>query len=551
VLTSLLDKKRRRLFAGLVLIALAQSLCMLGIIYQAKIALQSDSFSLSSGWISLAVGGILIISIGRYLERYLAEKFAQQYINELRHNVFYKVLQLPVSDALIINKGGTLLRLTGDMSAIRNWIVNGLVPAIILGVWLLVAITGLTKIHYIFSLSLVPLTILITAGNYWIGKHLYTRSAHVRRIRGQLIRNVTEKLREFKVIQSFNQHNRERKRFNEQSDRLALSSIKRARVSGILRGFNEAILGGGIFTLLVVGFLLEQKNIIETSDIAIVMTAALYLLSHLRPLSRLYELWTLKKVAEHKLEYFFKRKTISRKGLKKLPTEPLQLSLRNFHTEGRFPAVTTLIEEGSRILIAGQQDSGKSSLLAALAGLLRHSGGDLCINDIEISQYNQLVISRLVTLVCPDMPLLRGSLVKNLFYGARRITDEYTQEVLSICGLDLWISSLPLGLDTRLQVNGTNLSDSQRYKIMLARALLRRPKILLIDSDSAQQSQEIMGIIKTIFSWYKGIMITATDMQSTHVEYDQIWTLNSECQIEKTAKLTKIPKIKTQVSRKL
>ncbi|MFT5720539.1 MAG: ATP-binding cassette subfamily B protein [Motiliproteus sp.] len=550
MLTSLLDKKRRRLFAGLVLIALAQSLCMIGIIYQAKTALQSDSFSLSSSWIAFAVGGIFIISIGRYLERYLAEKFAQQYINELRHNVFYKVLQLPISDALMINKGGTLLRLTGDMSSIRNWIVNGLVPGIILGVWLLVAITGLTKMHYFFSLSLLPLVLLIVAGNYWIGKHLYTRSAHVRRVRGQLIRNVTDKLREFKVIQSFNQHNRERKRFNEHSDRLVLSSIKRARVSGILRGFNEAILGSGILTLLVVGFLLEQKNIIKTSDIAIVMTTALYLLSHLRPLSKLYELWTLKKVAEHKLEYFFKRKTISRKGLKKHPAEPLQLSISDFYTADRFPAVTATINEGNRILITGQQGSGKSSLLEALAGLLRPSGGNLRINDIEISQYNPLVISQLVTLVCPDMPLLRGTLIKNLFYGARRTTDNYTQEVLSVCGLDLWISSLPLGINTILQINGTNISDSQRYKIMLARALLRRPKILLIDSDSAQQSQEITIITKTIFSWYKGIIITATDIQTAHIEYDQIWTLNSECQIKKIVDSVEISSTKTQVVRK-
>ncbi|SIS44289.1 ABC transporter transmembrane domain-containing protein [Neptunomonas antarctica] len=551
MLTSLLDKKRRRLFVGLVLIALIQSLCMIGMMYEAKTALQSDTFSLSAGWVALAIGGVFIIAIGRYMERYLAEIFAQQYINELRHNVFAKVLQLPVSDALMINKGGTLLRLTGDMSAIRNWIVNGLVPAIILSVWLLVAITGLTRIHYLFSLSLVPLTLLIMAGNYWIGKHLYTCSAHVRRIRGQLIRNVTEKLREFKVIQSFNQHNRERKRFNEQSDRLAHSSIKRANMSGVLRGFNEAILGGGILTLLVVGFLLEQKQMIQTSDIAIVMTAALYLLSHLRPLSRLYELWTLKKVAEHKLEYFFNRKTMSRKGLKKHPTEPLRLSLNNFSSHDRFPAVTTSIKEGNRILITGQQDSGKSSLLAALAGLLRPTSGDLRINDIEINHYNPLVISQLATLMCPDMPLLRGTLRKNLFYGARRITDPYTQEVLSVCGLDLWISGLPSGLDTRLQENGANLSDSQRYKIMLARALLRRPKILLIDSDSAQQSQEIMTIINAIFSWYKGIIITATDMQATRNEYDQIWTLSSECQVRKTAEATNSQAKNMQIVRKI
>lgn len=533
--TLLLDKKRRGLFAALVLIALIQSLSMIGIMYQAKNALQSDTFSFSAASIAFAVCGILIIAIGRYFERYVAELFAQQYINELRHSVFSKVLQLPVSDALMLNKGGTQLRLTGDMTAIRNWIVNGLVPAITLGVWLFVAITGLTQIHYLFSLSLIPIVFALIAGNYWIGKHLYNYSKQVRRVRGQLIRNVTEKLREFKVIQSFNQSNRERKRFNAQSNRLALGNIKRARVSGILRGFNEAILGSAILTLLVVGFLLEQKQIIDTGDIAIVMTAALYLLSHLRPLSKLYELWTLKKVAEHKLEYFFKRKTASIKGLKKHPKEHLQLSFNDFYNNERFPAINTVISTGDRILVTGQPSSGKSSLLAALAGLLPHTNGEMRINDVDVTHYHPLVISQLATLICTDMPLLRGTLRKNLFYGARRITDEYTQAVLSVCGLEEWIANLPLGLNTRLQPNGANLSDSQNYKIMLARALLRRPKILLIDSDSAHQNPEIVVIFNTISSWYKGIIITASSMLRANIEFDQIWTLSTQCLIDKPA----------------
>ncbi|MGB0466855.1 MAG: ABC transporter transmembrane domain-containing protein [Pontibacterium sp.] len=525
---SLLDNKRRRLFLALITIALIQSLCLIAMVYQAKALLETDKVSLSAGWISLAIAGISLIAAGRYLERYFSESFAQQYINELRQAVFHKVLQLPPADSVMLNKGGTLLRLTGDMTALRNWIVNGLLPAVILGIWLLVALLGLTQLHPWFSLSLVPVALLAIAGNYLIGKHLYHYSKQVRKVRGRLIGHVNDKLRDINLIKAFNQHSRERRRFDEQSDRLADGNCQRANVSGLLRGFNEAMLGLGVLTLLVTGFMLSERQLIQAGDIAIVMTAALYLLSHLRPLGRLYELWTLKNVAEHKLQYFFSRKPLRQNGRKKRPAGLVSLQLDNLYVEQRFIPVCAQIQEGQHIWLQGQTGVGKSSLLSVLAGLLSATSGRLNINGVKLSRYQPAVISQLVTLVSADMPLLRGTLRKNLFYGARQQSEAYTQQVLQLCALEDWIKQLPAGLDTRLLGYGDNLSGSQKYKIMLARALLRQPKFLLIDTDASHYDPEIQQVIQSLFKNFEGAMLICSDIGLPETAYDQIWQLTDQ-----------------------
>lgn len=524
----LLDKARQCLLLALVTIAIVQSLCLMGMIYQAKQSLQASNFTPSFYWLGFAFLGILVIATGRYCERYIAEQLAQQYVNELRQSVFLKVLQLPISDSSMINKGGTLLRLTGDMAAIRNWIVSGLVPAIVLGIWLLIALIGLSRINPLLTASLTPLIVIIFTGNYLIGKHLYERSKHIRRTRGRLIRNVTEQLREIRIIKAFNQISRERKRFNEQSRLLSTGNIKRASISGISRGFNEAVLGTGVLALFITGLWLVKQQEIKPEDVAIVMTAALYFLSHLRPLSRLYELWTLKKLAIHQLEYFFNRKDNISIGTKKRPSKILTIQLDKLQSNQRFPPISAELTGSDRIRLCGQTGGGKSSLLSVLAGLLDYTNGEMKVNNIALSTFQPFVTSQLTTLISQQMPLLRGTIRKNLFYGARQKSDRYTQHVLSMCNLERWLTQLPTGMDTRVQENGSNLSASQNYKIMLARALLRRPKVLLIDTDAAHHDDEIKIITLKLLKTFEGAIIICSEQGFNYQYYDQIWELNKE-----------------------
>ncbi len=524
----LLDKQRRLFFCYLIVIAITQASTLIWLIYQAKLALQSSTFNLSYSWFFVAIAGVSVIAVGRYLERYLAELFAQKYVDELRQSVFTKALNLPASDALLINKGGTLLRLTGDMSTIRNWIVNGLVPSIVFAIWLLIALISLGFINYFFIASLVPTIIFMIIGNYWLGQKLYLSSKNVRRTRGQLIRNVTEKLREFRLIKLFNQNTRENGRFADQSQSLASGNVDKAYWSGLLRGFNEGMLGLGILSLLSVGLYLVKHNLAMASDVIIVMSGALYFLSHIRPLSRLYELWTLKKLAEHKLIAFFQRESRISSGTKRKPNGAITFTLESVSLYPALQSIDAEIAPHDRILLTGKAGSGKSNLLLFLAGILQAKKGHLLINHIKLNRYQSWVNTQLVALVSPEIPLLRGSINRNLFYGARKQDASHTETILSICKIEQLISSKSAGMQHRIQEGGSNLSSTERYQIMLARALLRKPSLLLIDNDAALLNPEINEIIINILNWFEGAIVLVQPASPPPYAFDQTWELDKD-----------------------
>ena len=355
MVSAALSNKRWVLFVVLAVVGLVQSLCFLGLIYAAKDFVEGGSYELTALHGAVVVGAILILALGRFLERYIAEKFAQNYVMQLREQVFDFSLNLPASDRDLLNGGATLLRLTNDMSAIRNWLVQGLAPLTVLSVWMVFAVVGLVQIHWTLGALLIPCLLLTILGNYWIGSYLYQTSERARKTRGILIRTTSEKLRQFYLIKVFNQKGKEKQQYRKRSRRLLKHQIAKAKMSALLRGFNEAALLGTVFVLFVSALRLEAQGVVSVQSIAVLLTAGLYLLSQMRRLSRLYELWTLKNVAADKLAGFLSRVPEENEGRKRLPNRPLKIKLRKVGVKQRFAPFSAVLEQSSRVALVGRQ----------------------------------------------------------------------------------------------------------------------------------------------------------------------------------------------------
>lgn len=513
--------QRWRLLAALILTGLLQSACFLGLVVAARQYIVSGQETIGTFEVTLAVAAILFLAAGRFIERFVAELVAQDYVCRLRQQVFEHTLKLPVCDREMVNKGGTLLRLTSDMGAIRNWIVQGQAPLLVLGVWFVVAVAGLIQLHPGLALSLVIPVAVAIIGNLLIGKRLYRSSEKVRRRRSVMIRNTTEKLRQFHLIKLFNQKGKESRRFARQSRDLRRSQVSKARISAILRGFNEAVVLGTVLMLLLVGLRLSNAGQIPGDYLAVVLTASLYLLAQMRRLSRLYELWTLKQVAYDKLTRFLQRSTVEDKGRRKLPKRELQIKLRQVAVAQRFDPFSAELCAEERIVLAGPQGSGKSSMLLMLAGLLPLSRGKLVFNGRDSSRFHPALWVQTVALVSADLPLLSGSLESNLFYGARKRDGQYTQEVLSVTGvLDCYERG-----DQKIKEAGSNLSGGLRFQIMLARALLRRPKLLLIEDDAALYDPDIQQVLRRLFHFFDGAIVIAAELPAFQQMITARWHL--------------------------
>lgn len=155
-----------------------------------------------------------------------------------------------------------------------------------------------------------------------------------------------------------------------------------------------------------------------------------------------------------------------------------------FSYDGETSALTIKslrIGVGERIAVLGRNGAGKSTLLQALSGLMQPTTGSVLLDGIELSHIDPADVRRDISLLTQNARLFHGTLRENLKLGAPLASDEQVLEALQASGAWTYVQRLPLGLDHPVQEGGLGMSGGQRQSILLARLLLRKPRVLLLD----------------------------------------------------------------------
>ncbi len=155
-----------------------------------------------------------------------------------------------------------------------------------------------------------------------------------------------------------------------------------------------------------------------------------------------------------------------------------------FSYDGETPALaikSLKIEAGERIAVLGRNGAGKSTLLQALSGLMGPVAGSVMLDGVELSHIDPADVRRDVGLLTQNARLFHGTLRENLKLGAPLASDEQLLAALQAAGAWAYVQRLPLGLDHPVQEGGLGMSGGQRQGVLLARMLLRGPRVLLLD----------------------------------------------------------------------
>ena len=155
-----------------------------------------------------------------------------------------------------------------------------------------------------------------------------------------------------------------------------------------------------------------------------------------------------------------------------------------FSYDGENPALAIkllTIHAGERIAVLGRNGAGKSTLLQALSGLMQPLAGSVLLDGVELSHIDPADVRRDVGLLTQNARLFHGTLRENLKLGAPLASDEQLLMALQASGAWAYVQRLPLGLDHPVQEGGLGMSGGQRQGVLLARMLLREPRVLLLD----------------------------------------------------------------------
>lgn len=497
-----------------------------------RLILKSTSVPLAQNVILIAIGlcaAIAVTAILRITERIDAERMGQEYADEVRMTLYRQLSRLAPRALQNRSQGGVSLRFVGDLTALRQWVSLGLAR---LTVTVTVTV-GVTLVLFVINWMLaLSVALVLTIGlmiSHNLGHQLQKTAREARRRLSRLAGNINEKVATMAVVQVFGQSHREEKRIANQSLRLTNARIERARVAGQLQGIMEGTASLASATALLIGAQAVSLNQVTPGTVVAAMTLVGLLVPRLRDLGRVQEYWHNSRVSLRKIEEF-----LNIKGLvAEIPNAP-DLILSEGHLAFDSVSVDNIlfkitVEAKPRQIVAlvGPNGAGKSTLLALAARLIDPAQGSVLLDGQNLAHYSLTSVRRAIAMAGPDLPLLRGSVKKNLLYRCPDASEAEISRVWELCGIYDLLNDLPKGEKTHISEGGKGLSSGQRQRIALARAILGNPPVLLLDEIDANLDVQSSMIIDRVIENYPGTILLITHRFERLANVDIIWYLEN------------------------
>jgi len=477
----------------------------------------------------VGVMGMLVAAgaLGAWLrgrERSDGERLGQRYTHVVRLELFDRLVAMAPRAVQGRSQGATALRFIGDLNAVRRWVSLGLSRLLVAGTMTVGTLLGLAVLAPVLAAVTAAVVAGGVAASVLEGRSLRHADREARRRRARLAGNVNEKIGAIGVVQVHGATVRERRRMARQSRRLRQAMIERARHLGRLQAMSEATGAAATGTIVVAGLVAG----VPAPTVAAAATVVGLLVPQLRDLGRVQEYWHGHRVAVDAIGRFYDRPTLltEHPDPTPLPDGPGHLAFCGAGWGEALHAVTAVADAGRVVAVVGGNGAGKSTLVALAARLMDPDRGSIELDGHDLSTVSLHDARRAIGIVSPDLPLLRGSLERNIRYRWPDAPDDALADVVTQCGLDPVVADLPDGMETRVTEGGVNLSAGQRQRVLLARALLGRPRLLLLDEADANLDPATTSIIDDVVATHTGTTLIVTHRAERLDGADEIWHLD-------------------------
>lgn len=484
-------------------------------------------------WLGATAAALVGIAALAWWTLVLGERLAQDYICEVRLAMFDTLATLSPTGRQRRSRGAVMLRFMGDAQALRDWAAQGapgLAAAVVSGTALLVGL----------GLLAPPLAAMAAVwfalGGLGMALTLPPLAQRVREARlrqAYLAANVHDRIAAVPVMQSAAQAPRERKRMDRQLNRLAQANVERSHAKGRHRWWIELTLSGLALSVIVAwslgasgapGWVTQFRGVGELVG-ALGLIALLS--APLRHVGRALEKYVAAEVAKDRIaEFLADTESIPPQRTAPLPKE-LVLRLAGVPLPQRPGlALAAEVAYGRCIALLGPPGSGKTALLETLARLRPLSAGEVELGERPLADIGIREFSRRVSHVGADTAVLRGTVDSNLRYRRRGATVEELRNAAAAAG---WPGPLDdEAAAQRVRDGGSNLGGSQRRALVLARALVGRPALLLVDDlEHLLHGADRAGAFARLRQVHAGTLIFSTHDTQLAALADDRWELGS------------------------
>lgn len=442
---------------------------------------------------SLLVLMALIGLLCSFTAQYFAARAAIGTSTGLRHELMAHIQSLSFSELDTLGVSTLITRMTSDVNQVQNGLNMFLrlflrSPFIVAGA-MIAAFTIDTQIALIF-LAAIPVLAVIVFGIMRITSPMYkTVQSRLDAVTGA----TRENLSGVRVVRAFGREDAEEENFVQQNGSLNAMQLKVGRIAALMNPLTYVVVNLGIIGILYFGANKIGSGALLSGDVVALVNYMSQILVELVKLANLVVLLTraiasmgrVSQVLDTPSTMVFPEKPVSVDAASDVAVAFDHVSLR-YQGAGAesLSDVTFTAKKGQTIGVIGGTGSGKTTLVSLIPRFYDATKGQVTLLGQPITAYSKEELNRHVAVVMQKAQLFKGTIRSNLLWGNENATDEELWHALSIAQSEDFVRQKPGKLDDPVEQGGRNLSGGQRQRLTIARALVRKPEILILD-DSA------------------------------------------------------------------
>lgn len=444
----------------------------------------------------LKVGGQMVLyALFALLCGALAARFAALgglgFGSELRRGLFYKLQTYSFKNLDRFRTASLVTRLTADVNNIQNAFMM-IIRVAVRAPFMLVCATWMAfKInHSLVSVFLVAIPVLGTALAVIACMAFPRFTAMLKRYDG-LNASVQENLISIRVVKAFVRSDYEKKKFKEANDGLRDSSIRAEKVLAFNGPFMQITIYACIIAILWFGGNHIINGTMQTGELISFISYVTQILMSLMMISMIFVMLVMSKASLARIGEVLEEVPDIQDGKEtevkdgSITFENVSFRYNGGAEENVLQNINLSIRSGETIGIIGGTGSAKSTLVQLIPRLYDASEGRVLVGGKDVRDYSLHVLRDAVSMVLQKNVLFSGSIRDNLRWGNENSTQEEIEEACESAQADGFVKSFPDGYDTDLGQGGVNVSGGQKQRLCIARALLKHPKIIILDDSTS------------------------------------------------------------------
>ncbi len=429
------------------------------------------------------------------------------FARNLRHDMFHHLQEYSFSNIDKFSSAGLVTRLTTDVSNVQNAFMMIIRTLIRCPAMLIFAMVMSFRINHDISLIFLAVIPILGVGLYLIIKHVHPVFERVFKTYDRLNGVVQENLSGIRVVKNFVREDHEIEKF----DTISGTIYKDFSLAERILALNSPLMQGCVYACMILVSWLGAKQIVignmSTGNLMSFFTYIMQILSSLMMLSMVFVMITMSRAsAERIVEVLDEESDITNcdNPVYEVKDGSVEFTDVSFSYAKRpdktvLDDIDLIIPSGQTVGIIGGTGSSKSSLVQLIPRLYDVTGGCVKVGGVDVRNYDLQTLRHNVAMVLQKNTLFSGTIKENLRWGNPDATDEELVHACRLAQADDFISTFPDGYDTYIEQGGTNVSGGQKQRLCIARAILRKPKILILDDSTSAVDTKTDALIRQAF----------------------------------------------------